>query len=170
MWNRTSSNLGIMATIRPATPTDMGFLAHMLRLIAGEPGKPRTLEECRADPRIACYVDGWSPDQLGVICMDADARIGAAWLRQFTPSDQSRGFVSPTIPELSLALVPEYQGRGRGAYLRDAFLALAQRHGVNSISAAARRDAPGLQRFLAVGGFSPVSEGKTDITYLHVCQ
>lgn len=170
MWNRTSSNLGIMATIRPATPTDMGFLAHMLRLIAGEPGKPRTLEECRADPRIACYVDGWSPDQLGVICMDADARIGAAWLRQFTPSDQSRGFVSPTIPELSLALVPEYQGRGRGAYLRDAFLALAQRHGVNSISAAARRDAPRLQRFLAEGGFSPVSEGKTDITYLHVCQ
>lgn len=159
-----------MATIRPATSTDMGFLAHLLRLIAGEPGKPRTLDECRVDPRIACYVDGWSPDQLGVICMDAHTRIGAAWLRQFTPSDQSRGLVSPTIPELSLALVPEYQGRGRGAYLRDAFLAHAQRHGVNSISAAVRRDAPGLQRFLAEGGFSPVSEGGTDITYLHVYQ
>ncbi|MBD4443583.1 GNAT family N-acetyltransferase, partial [Xanthomonas citri pv. citri] len=51
-----------MATTRRATPADLPFMVHVLRHAAGGTSGPLDVEECRANPAIAHYIDGWTPD------------------------------------------------------------------------------------------------------------
>lgn len=101
-----------MATTRRATPADLPFMVHVLRHAAGGTSGPLDVEECRTNPAIAHYIDGWTPDQVGLICLVDDTPVGAAWVRNLPASDPGYGFVAPGIPELVIAISLTTVSRG----------------------------------------------------------
>lgn len=70
---------------------------------------------------------GWPrPGDGGVIAVVGEQPIGAAWWRFFPEDDPGYGFVAATVPELSIAVVAPWRGRGVGrALLRAAIAAVA---------------------------------------------
>jgi ribosomal protein S18 acetylase RimI-like enzyme len=114
-----------MFTLRPAAqPADAAFLAAMLvEAINWNPDRPRrAAQDLLGEPEIARYVAGWPRSgDLGVVAEEADGRrIGACWLRFFAAAEPGYGFVAPDVPEVSLAVVSAWRGRGVGrALLRE---------------------------------------------------
>jgi ribosomal protein S18 acetylase RimI-like enzyme len=65
-------------------------------------------------PELSEYVkDFGKPDDMGYGVFDNDVLIGAAWLRQL----KGYGYVNDETPELVMAVMPEYRGRGIGTVL-----------------------------------------------------
>jgi GNAT superfamily N-acetyltransferase len=147
--------------LRPATADDAGFLTDMLVAAANwHPDRRTGRAEILASPGTAHYVAGWPrPGDFGVVAVDpAGARIGAAWLRYFVPDDPGYGFVAPDVPELSIAVVPPWRGRGVGrALLREADR-LARTRGITSISLSVER-ANAARRLYASEGYITVHSG-----------
>jgi ribosomal protein S18 acetylase RimI-like enzyme len=114
----------------PITIADEPFLWEMLYLAlyvpAGEPPFPRAILE---EPDIACYVQGWGrPGDWGLLARDGEKLIGAIWLRQWTGSQKGYGFVNEAIPELSIALLPEYRNIGLGTRMLKKVISIARKH------------------------------------------
>jgi GNAT superfamily N-acetyltransferase len=114
--------------LRPLLPSDEPFLWEMLyQALYVPPGKlpfPRAILD---DPDIACYVKGWGrPGDWGLLACDGENRTGAIWLRQWAGEERGYGYVSPQIPELSLALLPEYRNQGLGRRMLETVIALAK--------------------------------------------
>lgn len=101
------------------------MLYHALYVPEGVEPLPRTL---LAEPEIAHYVSEWGqPADCGFVAVDAATRqsIGAAWLRLFPADAPGYGFVDDCTPEVSIALLPGWRGRGIGSELLIALLAYA---------------------------------------------
>lgn len=102
--------------IRRITSDDQSFLWEILyHAIHVEPGSeppPRTIVE---RPELAIYVEnfGQQAGDIGVIAEEEDQPIGAAWVRLI----HGYGFVDLETPELTIALLPDFQGRGIGTQL-----------------------------------------------------
>jgi GNAT superfamily N-acetyltransferase len=118
--------------IRPARtedPGEEGFLWEMLgEAFAWRPGEERpAAAELLGDPETAVYLSGWGrPGDAGSIAELEGERVGAAWWRHFTSANHGYGFLDPTIPELSLAVVPSHRGRGIGTALLGELIARAR--------------------------------------------
>ena len=98
---------------------DQGFLWDMLRLaIFQPPGQTQiTIDRLKAPP-LAAYVQGWMrPDDFGVLANLGDKPAGAAWARFFTETNPGYGYISDDIPELSVAVLPEFRNQGLGSAL-----------------------------------------------------
>ena len=105
---------------RDAVPADEAFLREMLYLaIWVPPGQPPLPRSVLDDPAIARYFEAWGshPGDRGLVAMWNGVAIGAAWLRRFPATSPGYGFVDESIPELSIAVVPAYRGRGIGSRL-----------------------------------------------------
>ena len=72
----------------------------------------------------------------GGIGSDGDEveRIGAAWYRYLPAEDPGFGFVDPAIPEVTMALLPGWRGRGIGQILLQALMREAGAAGANALS------------------------------------
>lgn len=144
-----------MAHLRPASAADAAFLAEMLTLaIDWQPATaPRSVAAVRADPLLARYVDGWPrTGDSGVIATDDDGTpIGAAWYRYFTATAPGYGFVSPTIPELSLAVAPQARGVGTGRQLLASLLGVARNQGLTRVSLSVDRANPARRLYQRMG-------------------
>jgi GNAT superfamily N-acetyltransferase len=105
--------------LRPLTRADEPFLWEMLYLaIHVEPGSTPPPRDIVCQPDLAKYVANWGrPGDSGVVAIDGDRPVGAAWLRLFTASDKGYGYVADNIPELSTAMLPNYRGKGVGTLL-----------------------------------------------------
>jgi ribosomal protein S18 acetylase RimI-like enzyme len=107
--------------IRPLNQADERFLwemlYHALYLPAGHPPFPKEIVN---EPEIAKYVLHWGREgDGGFIALDESTwqPIGAAWIRLFTAENKGYGYVADDIPELSIALLPEYRNQGIGTDL-----------------------------------------------------
>lgn len=102
--------------IRRMTSDDQAFLWEILyHAIHVEPGTeppPRTIVQ---QPELAKYVKwfGQQTGDVGFIAEEDGVSIGAAWVRLI----HGYGFVDNETPELTIALLPGYQGRGIGTQL-----------------------------------------------------
>jgi ribosomal protein S18 acetylase RimI-like enzyme len=124
-----------MFTTRPWVEADTPLLWDMLlasiHVGAGEQPVPRSILD---QPDIAHYlVDfGQHPGDDAQIAVDANgAEIGAAWVRRMSADEPGYGFVAEDVPELGIAVVPEWRGLGVGTRLMSD---LFERHPVVSLS------------------------------------
>ena len=126
-------------SIRALAPPDEPFLLEMVREADHwrlPPDAPRPpLDEVLADPHVRLYVEDWGrAGDDGVIAEVAGAPVGACWLRVFDEEMHGWGFVAPEVPELSIAVAPQWRRRGIGGRLLAAAVARAQHLGHPAVS------------------------------------
>lgn len=150
-----------MAPLRAARATDAAFLTEMLALAADwrADATPRAAAAILDEPQLARYVADWPRHgDLGVIATDDTGQpIGAAWYRHFSRAAPGYGFVSPSVPEVSLAVLTHARGAGVGEQLLIGLMDAARAHGVTQLSLSVERDNPARrlyerQGFTDVGG------------------
>jgi GNAT superfamily N-acetyltransferase len=140
--------------IRDAEPADAPFLELMLlEAVTWMPGRQMTLDELRAAPDLARYVVGWPrPGDSGLIATEDDRRpVGAVWLRTFQAGDPGYGYVSPDVPELSIAVRAQWRGRGVGRRLLRAQAEQARSRGIAMLSLSVERANPAAQLYSSQG-------------------
>jgi ribosomal protein S18 acetylase RimI-like enzyme len=116
--------------IRPISPDDELFLWEMLyQAIYIPEGSLALPREIINSQELARYVLYWGqPDDFGLLAVDTATRqpVGAVWLRLFTRDNKGYGFIDDETPELSIAMLPGYRGKGIGTELLSALFATAQ--------------------------------------------
>jgi ribosomal protein S18 acetylase RimI-like enzyme len=105
--------------IRPADSQDLPVLRKMLyEAIYIPPEEPKPDESIVDDPQIIKYIQDWKQhSDCGCIAHLGGTAIGAAWSRLFPPHNPGYGFVAPHIPELCMAIHPQYRNQGIGTLL-----------------------------------------------------
>jgi ribosomal protein S18 acetylase RimI-like enzyme len=138
--------------LRPLLSFDAPFLWEMLYhaifVPEGEPKLPLTIIQ---EPGLYHYVQNWGrPDDLGYCAISRLQPVGAVWSRLFDPSTPGYGYVNAHIPELSIALLPAFRGRGIGTQLMKIMLQrLAGRYTAVSLSVSV--DNPALRLYQQFG-------------------
>src|SRR5450432_3626443 len=124
--------------IRRTRPDDAPFLREMLFEAAyWRSNKPRpSLEEGLARPDLVKVLAGWGrPGDLAMVATDGlGDRIGAAWMRLWTPEDHAHGFMDAETPELGIGVRQEFRRHGVGTALLLALLGRAREDGVPRVS------------------------------------
>jgi ribosomal protein S18 acetylase RimI-like enzyme len=152
-------------TIRPITPADEPFLWEALyHAIYVAPGDAPPERDIVNRPALARYVRGWGDaNDLGLIAVAEENQqpIGAAWIRLLAGDNRGYGYIDDTTPELSVAVLPEYRGRGVGTGLLLHLLQAASIHHPSvSLSVESGNPASRLYRRL---GFEIVSTSGTSL-------
>ena len=144
---------------RPATRDDEPLLWTMLyHVIHVAPGAAPPPEDIVRGPELSRYVEGWSDDDLGVFAELEGEPLGAAWLRLLTGERRGYGYVADNVPELAVAVLPQWRGRGVGsALLRRLLLAARERHTRVSLSVNAANPARRLYERLGFRDVEPRS-------------
>lgn len=107
--------------IRSLRADDATFLVDALyHAIYVPPGMPAPLKTIVQNPDLAVYIDGFGNHlgDEGVLALHDTKPVGAAWSRYI----RAYGFVDEAIPELSIAILPDYRGMGIGTRLLEVLL------------------------------------------------
>jgi ribosomal protein S18 acetylase RimI-like enzyme len=125
---------------RLSARADPAFLAEMLYEAVnwfddGAEERP-PLDVVLARPENARYVAAWGRTGDVALCaLDRrDEPVGAAWYRHFTAAEPGYGYVADDVPELAIAIYPEFRSQRVGSLLLGALLARASRDGERAIS------------------------------------
>lgn len=139
-------------SLRALTATDRRVLWVMLMHAAHE----SSVAAVKANPDLARYASDWHrAGDMGTVAEVGDLPVGAAWLRVWSKEDKGYGYLADDIPELAIALLPDYRGQGIGTALLTSVLHEASKC-YPAVSLSIRADNPALrlyQRF----GFRPVA-------------
>lgn len=121
-----------------------------------------------ADIPLSRYIDNWGrPGDLALIAHETGNRVGAAWLRVFSPEEPGYGFVDDTTPELSIAVVPSRRRHGLGRELMDGLLAAARAAGHEAVSLSVEANSPAVA-FYERNGFERVREQEGGLVMLRL--
>jgi ribosomal protein S18 acetylase RimI-like enzyme len=155
-------------TLRALTPQDQPIVWTMLMYAAHE----SSLESVQTQPTLTRYALDWGRSgDLGVVAELAEQAIGAAWLRLWSV-DRGFGYIEDAIPELAMAVAPNYRGQGIGTQLLDQLLTSAQTF-YPAVSLSVRASNPALSlyqrtEFLKVTGSEVVNRtGGVSFTMLY---
>ncbi|RCJ16058.1 GCN5 family acetyltransferase [Nostoc sp. ATCC 43529] len=117
-------------SICPLTEKDEPFLWQMLYEAAHlETEGNLTVQDAMNHPDLAKYVKNWgNKDDNGFVAIleSTNQPVGAAWLRLLTGENKGYGYISDRIPELAIAILPEYRNQGIGTQLLKHLLAAAK--------------------------------------------
>ena len=140
-------------TICSLTAQDEPIVWDMLRYAAHE----SSLESVQQQPELARYAAGWGRvGDCGYAAWQGAMPTGAAWMRLWSGDDKGFGYISDDIPELGLAVIPDYRGQGIGTRLLTQLLDTA-RGKFRAVSLSVRSDSPAVNLYKQVG-FVPVPE------------
>jgi GNAT superfamily N-acetyltransferase len=143
-----------VATIRPATQVDEQFLREM-SVLTGQwraHSPLPTPEELVSNPHHGRYLDGWMREgDTGVVALDDDRPIGAAWYRRFSADEPGYGFLDEATPEISIAVDSGHRGRGVGTALLHALCERGRHDGLAALSLSVERDNPALRIYRRLG-------------------
>ncbi|UVI32738.1 GNAT family N-acetyltransferase [Paenibacillus spongiae] len=107
-------------SIRPINEEDVPFLWEMLfESLHVRDGQEPFGREVIREPSLAKYVEGWGREgDLGYIAVNSEGQsIGSITSRFYKEQNQGFGFIRHDIPELGMAIIPEYRGKGIGTAL-----------------------------------------------------
>jgi ribosomal protein S18 acetylase RimI-like enzyme len=152
------------AEFRTLTASDEPFLWEMLyQALYLPPGQPPFPREILQKPEIACYVQGWGqPHDRGFAALVKGEPVGAAWLRLLTAERPGYGYVDDDTPELSIAVLPKFRGRGIGSQLMTCLLELAQQTRYPAVCLSVSPGNPALRLYQRLG-FAKVDETRSSI-------
>jgi ribosomal protein S18 acetylase RimI-like enzyme len=115
-------------------------------------GSPRpALEAGLARPDLSKLLEGWGRAGDTAVIAESDTPLGAAWYRFWSAENHSYGFVAPEVPELGLAVRPEFRRQGVGARLLRALLEQAGREGIRRVSLSVELENPAQQLYQRLG-------------------
>lgn len=147
--------------IRPFEKQDTPFLWEMLyQAIYVAEGEQPLNRDVLNEPSIEKYLKDWGrADDHARIAVDGSHKpIGAIWIRRFHRDDAGYGFVDEETPELSMAILPEYRGRGIGRKLLTEMADTARSLGYRALSlSVAAHNIPAL-RLYEKCGYTKVGE------------
>ncbi len=153
--------------IRLSARADPAFLAEMLYEAVnwfddGAEERP-PMEAVLADPRNGRYVADWGrPGDVALCALDRrDEPVGAAWYRRFSAVEPGYGFVAEDVPEVAIAVYPEFRRQQVGSLLLGALVARAQRDGERALSLSVHRDNPAKRLYVRYGFEVFRNEGDT---------
>jgi len=156
---------------RLSAHADPAFLAEMLYEAVnwhddGAEERP-PLDAVLAVPENARYISEWGRNGDFALCaLDRrDEPIGAAWWRHFTASEPGYGYVADDVPELSIAVYPEFRRQRVGSLLLGSIVARAQRDRERAVSLSVAPENPAA-RLYARQGFEVVGEPGDAVTML----
>jgi ribosomal protein S18 acetylase RimI-like enzyme len=123
--------------IRDLREDELGFLGEMLyAALAWRPDAelpPR--EFVLAHPQVSIFHEGWGRHGDAALVAETGGRpVGVVWCRFFTEAEHGEGFVDEQTPELAIAVVDGYRGRGVGRRLMEAMHERARESGIARIS------------------------------------
>ena len=142
---------------RLSARADPAFLAEMLYEAVnwhddGAEERP-PLDEILARPENARYVEHWgrSGDVVFFALDRRDEPVAAAWYRRFTADAPGYGYVADDIPEISIAVYPEFRGQKVGSLLMGALTARAERDHERALSLSVHHDNPARRLYVRYG-------------------
>jgi GNAT superfamily N-acetyltransferase len=154
---------------RLSAHADPAFLAEMLYEAVnwrddGAEERP-ALDAVLAVPENARYISDWGrTGDMAMYALDRrDEPVGAAWLRCFHAAEPGYGYVADDVPELAIAVYPEFRRQRVGTLLLGSIVAKAERDRAGSISLSVHRDNPA-RRLYARYGFEVVKEHDDTLT------
>ncbi|NJO96155.1 MAG: GNAT family N-acetyltransferase [Hyellaceae cyanobacterium CSU_1_1] len=110
-------------TYQPLTLEDDLIVWEMLRYAAHE----SSVKSVQQQPSLALYALDWGREgDIGYVAFGDLSPIGAAWLRLWLGEDKGFGYVNDKIPELAIAVLPDFRGQGVGTKLLKQILSTAK--------------------------------------------
>lgn len=139
-------------SIRAIGASDQAFLWEMLYCaIYLPPGAEPVSREVLEDPRLRIYAEGWGRfGDAGYIALDGKLRTGAVWLRRLCGEPAGYGYIDSETPELSIAVLPVYRGRGIGSMLLERLISEAS-GALPAISLSVSLENPALELYRRFG-------------------
>jgi ribosomal protein S18 acetylase RimI-like enzyme len=149
--------------LRPITGADLPILRlFLLHAIHREPAEPFPSLGILERPDLRRYFDQWMRQgDLGVKALVAEMPVGAAWLRRWTPECHGYGWIREDVPELSMAVLPQW----RGCVIGSRLLAELVESWSGPISLSVSKSNPA-ERFYRRFGFNTVAEDGATLTML----
>jgi len=140
--------------IKTIEKTDISILEDMLfyAIYVGE-GNALPLRNIIFEPNLYKYIDNWDKNKdIGYLLVDEETnkKLGAVWLRFFCENSKGYGYISEDIPELSIAIYPEYRGKGLGTSLLNYLIGLLPAH-INNISLSVDTKNPARRLYKRIG-------------------
>ncbi len=104
--------------LRKRTEADQVFMEEMLyqAIYVHDGEEPeRTIIQL---PELKRYIENWKEEELCLIAeTEGGTPAGACWLKWFDQEKPGYGFTHQDVPELGIAVLPEYRGNGIGTLL-----------------------------------------------------
>jgi ribosomal protein S18 acetylase RimI-like enzyme len=159
-----------MLTIREGTSSDLPFLEEMLFeafFWSSSVARPPMVEfRCRHE--FSTLLAAWGrPGDFALVAREGGDAAGAAWFRLWTPDLHSYGFVDAATPELGLAVVRRFRGRGIARALLRAAIQGATQSVYPALSLSVAPNNPARQLYESEG-FVKVGEEGTSWTMRRV--
>lgn len=128
-------------------PHDRAIVWEMLMYAAHE----SSLEAVKQNPELTLYAEDWGrAGDLGVGAFVGAQPIGAGWVRLWSGERKGYGYVANDIPELALAVAPDYRGQGIGSQILQEIIDRAKLI-YPAISLSVREDNPAIRMYERLG-------------------
>jgi GNAT superfamily N-acetyltransferase len=98
------------------------------------------------------FHEGWGrPGDTALVAEERGRPIGLVWYRLFTDAEHGEGYVDEQTPEVAIAVVDGFRGRGVGGRLVTAIHERARHDGVSRISLSVDPENPAKRLYERLG-------------------
>lgn len=168
-----SDPVAISVTYHKTSRLASTFLNDMLYMAIYVPEKEPAFSRALIDtPELRKYKENFGSRQLD-LAIEArlgKEKIGLVWGRVFSAVRPSYGFISEDIPEISMAVKPDFRRRGVGSYLLAKIASDYQKKGVRAISLSVDHRNPARELYKRFGFEYFSKEGSSITMVKHLVQ